>query len=133
MRPRLLLDTHILLRWMFDSRKLSQEQARAIEKALLRGEQLGVSAMTFLEIAMLAEEGSLSIKGTARELFEIIEHAPSVRILALTPRIALEAAKLRPLRDPADRVIAATAKVEDLRLVTSDQRMIASGLVAVVE
>ena len=89
--------------------------------------------MTFLELALLAGDGRLSFEGGVRDFFESVEANPAVRVLQLTPRIALEAATLRPLRDPADRVIAATANVEDLRLLTSDQRMIDSGLVAVIE
>lgn len=103
-----------------------------IEASLVRGEPLAVSAISLVEIAMLAGRGRLAIKGYLRELFECIENDPAIRILPLTPRIALEAAALRPLGDPADRVIAATANVEDLRLVTSDQRIIVSGLVAVI-
>jgi PIN domain nuclease of toxin-antitoxin system len=47
--------------------------------------------------------------------------------------VALDVAALRVLRDPADRAIAATARVHRLRLVTSDQRIIESKLVPVVE
>jgi PIN domain nuclease of toxin-antitoxin system len=47
--------------------------------------------------------------------------------------VAAEIAVLETLRDPADRVIVATARVHRLRLVTSDQRIIDSRLVAVVE
>lgn len=133
MKPRILLDTHVLLRWMFEAQKLSREQARAIEKSLLRGEPLAVSAMTYLELVLLADEGRLSIKSPIHDLLDTIDNAPGLKVLPLTPRIALEAATLRPLRDPADRVIAATANVENLRLVTSDQRIIDSGLVAVIE
>ena len=37
------------------------------------------------------------------------------------------------LRDPADRAIVATARIHRLRLVTSDQRIVESKLVPVVE
>ena len=36
------------------------------------------------------------------------------------------------LRDPADRAIVATARVHRLKLITSDQRIIESGLVSVI-
>ena len=45
----------------------------------------------------------------------------------------MDVASLNVLRDPADRAIAATARVHRLRLVTSDQRIIDSGIVQVVE
>lgn len=45
----------------------------------------------------------------------------------------MEVASLGRLRDPADRAITATAKVHRLRLVTSDLRIIDSGLVPILE
>lgn len=51
----------------------------------------------------------------------------------MTYEVALEVAALAALKDPADRAIAATARVHRLRLVTSDQRIIESQLVPVVE
>jgi PIN domain nuclease of toxin-antitoxin system len=58
---------------------------------------------------------------------------PTFRILPLTYEVALDVASLSVLRDPADRAIAGTARVHRLRLVTSDQRIIESKLVPVVE
>jgi PIN domain nuclease of toxin-antitoxin system len=57
---------------------------------------------------------------------------PVFRLLPLTYEVAREVASLGILRDPADRAIAATARVHRLRLVTSDQRIIESKLVQVV-
>ena len=58
---------------------------------------------------------------------------PTFCLLPLTYEVAVDAASLESLRDPADRTIAATARVHRLRLVTSDQRIVESGLVPVVE
>jgi PIN domain nuclease of toxin-antitoxin system len=103
----LLLDTHILIRWLFDSGKLSRTQLRSLETAVRRGEP--------------------------EEFFRDLSSNPAFRILPLTYEVALEVASLAALRDPADRTIAATARVHRLRLVTSDQRIIDSKLVPVVE
>ncbi len=56
-----------------------------------------------------------------------------MRVLPLSHDIAAEAAALGSLRDPADRTIVATARVHRLRLVTSDQRIIDSNLLPVVD
>jgi PIN domain nuclease of toxin-antitoxin system len=133
MTARLLLDTHVLLRWLLDPKRLSRNQAKALERAVQRTEQIAVSAMSLLEIAILADEGKLELKGGTSEFFASLEGNPVFRLIPLTPSIALEAGALRVLRDPADRTIAATALVHGLQLVTSDQRIIESGLVAVVE
>ena len=68
------------------------------------------------------------------ELLELLETNPLLRILPLKVDVATEVFSLGgTLRDPADRAIVATARVHRLRLLTSDQRIIESGLVPVVE
>jgi len=129
--PRLLLDTHIVVRWLTNPKKLSREQARALESAVRRAEPVALSAMSLLEIAVLGSAGKLGIKVPLDELFEDLE-VSLFQILPITFEVASEVALLGNLRDPADRAIVATARVERLRLVTSDQRIIASKLVPVV-
>ena len=67
------------------------------------------------------------------EFFQDLNSNPAFRVLPLTYEVAREVALLNVLRDPADRAIAATARVHRLRLVTSDQRIIESKLVQVIE
>ena len=133
MLPRLLVDTHVLIRSLFETRKLSKTQLRALESAVSRGEPLAVSAISLLEIAILTSGGKLALKVPLGEFFQDLNANPAFRILPLTYEVALEVASLGVLRDPADRAIAATARVHRLQLVTSDQRMIDSRLVQVVE
>jgi len=129
----LLLDTHILIRWAFEPRRLSRTQVREIDSALRRGEALACSAMTLLEIAVLASGEKSRLRVSLTELFQDLSSNPALQVMPLTFEVALEAASLGILRDPADRVIAATARVHRLRLVTSDQRIIDSELVPVIE
>ncbi len=131
MLPRLLLDTHIVVRWLTNPKKLSREQVRVLEAAVRRAEPVALSAMTLLEIAVLGSAGKLGIKVPLDELFEDLE-APLFQILPITREAAAEVALLGSLRDPADRAIVATARVERLRLVTSDRHIIESRLVPVV-
>ena len=106
---------------------------RALESAIGRGERLAFSAMSLLEIALLVQAGRLELTGSLAEFFGDLNSDPAFCLLPLTYEIAIEAASLAPLRDPADRTIAATARVHRLRLVTSDQRTIKSELVPVIE
>lgn len=130
--PRFLLDTHVAVRWLIDAKRLSRDQVRAIESAVVRAEQVGLSAMSLLEIAMFAGEGKL--KMPVDQFLEDLGGNPLFRVLPLTFEIASEVASLgRALRDPADRAIVATARVHRLRLITSDQRIIESKLVPVLE
>jgi PIN domain nuclease of toxin-antitoxin system len=131
--PRLLLDTHVLIRWLFEPRKLSRPQLRALESAARRGEPVALSAISLLEIAVLASGEKPGLKVSLDEFFQSLNSNPAFRVLPLTYEVALDVAALSVLRDPADRAIAATARVHRLRLVTSDQRIIESKLVPVVE
>lgn len=129
-----LLDTHVVVRWLIDPRKLSKEQTRVIRMNVNRQQALALGAMTLLEIATLSSEGRFRTKGDPNELLDRIEASPIFAILPLTFEIASEVAALgHALRDPADRAIVATARVHRLRLLTSDQRIISSKLVATIE
>ena len=133
MLPRFLLDTHVVVRWVSESKKLSREQLRVMEEAERRGEPLALSCISLLEIALLAGE-KLRLKRSVAEFFAELEQNPLFTVLPLTYDVAAEVAALGPaLRDPADRAIVATARVHRLRLLTSDQRIVDSQLVPVVE
>ena len=134
MQPRFLLDTHILVRWLAEPGRLSREQMRVLESAVRRREPLAISAITLLELAMLLSERALRHKLSLDELFGELEGSSVLRILPITTEVARETALLgASLRDPADRVIVATARVHGLRLLTSDQRILDANLVSAVE
>jgi PIN domain nuclease of toxin-antitoxin system len=133
LQPRLLLDTHILVRWLVEAKRLSREQARVLEATVRRSEPVALSAVSLLEIAVLAKDRKLKLNATLEEFFNDIEANPVFRLLPLSFEIASEIASLDGLRDPADRCIVATARVHRLRLVTSDERIVNSKLVQVVE
>ena len=134
MPPRFLLDTHILVRWLAEPGRLSRDQVRVLDNAVKLREALAVSAITLLELAMLFGDGALRRKLSLDELLGELENSPVFRIFPLTIEIAREASFLgNSLRDPADRVIVATARVHGLRLLTSDQRIIDANLVSTVE
>jgi len=68
-----------------------------------------------------------------RDLLATLDSAGFL-VVPFTIEVASEVAALGDvLRDPADRAIVATARVHRLRLVTSDQRIIDSNLVAAIE
>ena len=133
MNPRFLLDTHIVIRWISDSKKLSREQRLVIDSAERRGECVGVSAFSMIEIVLLAE-GRQRIHVRLDELFHALDANPVFQVIPPTTDIAREMAALGDaLRDPADRLIVATARVHRMTLLTADQRIIDSDLVPVIE
>lgn len=132
--PRFLLDTHVVVRWLAAPKKLSREQTRVLKEAVRRREPVALSAITLLEIAVLFGEGRTRSEIPVDELLDEVAANPIFRIVPLTVDVAAEVAALGgTLRDPADRAIVATARILELRLLTSDQRIIDSKLVPVVE
>lgn len=87
-----------------------------------------------LEIAVVFGEGGDQLRVPVRELFAALDPGTGFHIVPIDVEIAAEVAAMGDmLRDPADRAIVATARVHSLRLVTSDQRIIDSKLVPVLE
>ena len=130
----LAVDTHTLIWWLTGHERLTTAQAGALRRAEVRGDRVGVPAICFWEIAKLVERGRLELDMPVDDLFDEIADHPSVRVLELTPRIALESTRLCPglQGDAADQLIAATARVHGLELVTADHRIRASRIVGVV-
>jgi PIN domain nuclease of toxin-antitoxin system len=133
MNPALLLDTHIVVRWLSAPRRLSREQSRVLRDAMRSQRPVAVSAMSLLEIAILFGAAGSRMEVTARRILDTIALAPAIQIEPMTVEVAQEVAALGgALRDPADRAIICTARVRGLRLVTSDRRIIESRLVPVI-
>jgi PIN domain nuclease of toxin-antitoxin system len=132
LRPRFLLDTNVLVRWLSEPRKLSRNQARALTDLEESGEPVAISAVTLLELVTVFESGRL--KGRLQDIFDALRASSLFEILPPTIEIAGEMTVMGPsLRDPADRAIVATARVHRLTLLTSDQRIVDSRLVSVID
>ena len=129
----LLVDTHILYRWQAEPGKLTHPQTRALRNADNRGILISISAITLWELALLAAHGRIRTKGPLDLwLADII--APPIEVIPITPEIAAAGAQLGSgfHKDPADRIIVATARYHGLKLVTSDQRIRDWGGVGVI-
>jgi PIN domain nuclease of toxin-antitoxin system len=103
-------------------------EVRALRRAA------GTLGISFWEIAKLLERGRLRLPRSADQLFEELASHPELDIYPLTPRISLESTRLGPRfhADPADQIIAATARVHGSRPVKTDERIRRSGVVAFV-
>jgi PIN domain nuclease of toxin-antitoxin system len=103
-----------------------------MREAERQGEAVSLSAYSLVEIAMLTQ-GVRKITSAVNQIFSELETNPMFRILPITIPIAIDASTLDQLRDHRGRTIVATARVHALRLLTSDQRIIDSKLVSVVD
>ena len=131
---RLLLDTHVLLWWLDAPGRLSSAQRQAIADARTVGEPLAVAAMTLWEIAKLVESRRLLFDEPIELVLDRIERNPALCVLPLDARVAVESTRVGDTmpKDPADRLIVASARVHGLRLVTADENIRRSGTVAVI-
>jgi len=131
-RP-LILDTHVLVYWLAGDRRLSEEQARHISAATAEG-PLGVADISLWEIATLVSLGRIELKTPLRDWLEAAVAPPLVRRVGVSPAVAAEVASLPDTfpRDPADRIIVATARVQGAVLLTQDQRIIDADVVETI-
>jgi PIN domain nuclease of toxin-antitoxin system len=87
---------------------------------------IGVSVISAWEIAKLVEYDRLTLPCQLQKWFSDALSYPGVRLIELTPEIAIESTKLPSKfhRDPADQIIVATARLQDSALVTSDSKIL---------
>ncbi len=120
---RLLLDTHIWIWSLLTPHKLGRRVAR--ELAALRNE-IWLSPVSVWEALLLAENGHIRIPEGLHRFFEAAVSERGYQQAVFTHEVAFESRRLAlSTEDPADRFLAATAKVYDLTLVTADERLLA--------
>jgi PIN domain nuclease of toxin-antitoxin system len=132
----ILLDTHALL-WMTSAPdRLSRHAREAIRKALQEQGQddagIAAATITVWELARLAQNGRIVVTGSVESF--VRDTVSRVILRPVTAEIAALAVRLpeRFPKDPADRLIAATAMVEGMALVTADTRIRRSKVVETI-
>lgn len=125
-----LLDTHILIWWLGENNRLSPAQRKVVASAGAESPLL-VSDISLWEVAMLQSLGRIRLKIPLREWLEKAVAPPLVQRHGISPAIAAELAALPDSfhRDPADRILVATARVFGATLLTQDRRIIDAGVV----
>lgn len=128
-----VLDTHVLLYWVQGDERLTTEQKEVLDSASDR-EPVGVSDVSLWEIATLVSLGRIRLHLPLREWLEAAAAPPLVRRLPISVAIASEVARLPDSfpRDPADRIIVASARVHGAPLLTRDRRVIEAGIVPTI-
>jgi PIN domain nuclease of toxin-antitoxin system len=127
----ILLDTHVLFWAVDDSKRLSRAAASEIRRARRHG-GIAISAISLWELSWLLSTGRIQSYGTVEASIQMIVEGVTVR--PITPEIAALAMQFSDdyPRDPADRLIGATARAEGLTLVTRDERIRRSPLLKTV-
>ena len=119
----ILLDTHVVIWLAQDYKRISRAAEAAIEDARNKDRGLAVAGITLVEIARLASHGRINLIPDVETVLSEVERR--FVILPITSRIAMQAFALPANypKDPVDRVIGATALIEDLPLVTADREI----------
>ena len=118
----IVLDTHVLIWWVNgDAKRLSRKARQMLAEHGKRRELL-VSSISVFEIATLARRGRLRFNASVSEWLGSIRKLPEYHIEPVTDDIAERAGQFGDAfpGDPADRIIAATAIMRRVPLVTRD-------------
>ena len=123
---RLLLDTHI---WLWALREVDRLARRVQEELQNPSNELWLSPISTWEALTLHARGRVRLEDN---LERWVADATKPFLEAPFTHEIVTAARLLPLpqRDPADRILAATAKVLDLTLVTADANLLGLGEIA---
>jgi PIN domain nuclease of toxin-antitoxin system len=119
----IVLDTHIWVWWVHAAPQLPPTYSAYIQANETQG--IGISAISCWEVAKLVEYNRLTLPLPVVDWLSQALAYPGVRLLELTPQIAVESTQLPDAfhRDPADQIIVATARIYDCPLVTLDRHI----------
>ncbi|MBJ7264869.1 MAG: type II toxin-antitoxin system VapC family toxin [Burkholderiaceae bacterium] len=120
----IVLDTHVLVWWVSGDSQLSRAARDAIEAAEQNGEIL-VSAISAWEVAMLVKAGRLALTVDVVAWLDTVVQVPAVRFVPVDVRISVQSVDLAGEfhKDPADRLIVATAQLHAVPLITADLKI----------
>ncbi len=121
----IVLDTHALIWWVDGSAQLSARAKRLINKTLKDGGEVIVSSMSAWEIAMLISRGRLVLSMDVDSWLDEVARIDGVRFMSVDNEIGVKSTQLPGAfhKDPADRMIVATARKLSVPLVTADDKI----------
>lgn len=114
-----LLDTHVLLWWALDPDRLSSAAVASLQAM----ERFGgfASAISIWELGVKVQRGKLDLGISITEFTRRLQKSSLLELVPVTAAVWLRSLELPwDHRDPADRVIVATALLQDVPLLTAD-------------
>lgn len=121
----LLLDTCATI-WISGEQPFAPQTADAIQQARADGEPIYVSPISAWEMGLLVSSGRMNLQMTPERWFARLLDAPGLQLADLPPSVLIAASFLPGMlhRDPADRILAATAREFGYTLVTRDRPLL---------
>lgn len=131
MSPPPVLDTHVWIWWLLGDLRLSQAERDALDALPPRARPV-LCDISLWECATLVDLGRVVIDGDFDVWLQVAASPATVRVQPITPGIVAEMNRLPASfhRDPADRLIVATARFLKLPIATCDRKIRSSKLVA---
>lgn len=122
----LLLDTHVWIWLMNADKALDNSHFLTVIQKKAQSDNIWVSVISVWELAMLESKGRISLPYSCYEWVNRALNAPGISLAPLTPEIAIESSRLPGSfhGDPADRILAATAKSLGACLATRDAEIL---------
>jgi PIN domain nuclease of toxin-antitoxin system len=119
----ILLDTHVVVWLAFEEARISRKAKAAIDEARHAARGMGISDFTLYELSTLFRKKQFSLAISLESFVSEVERR--FVVLPISGRICVSAFSLPDgyPKDPADRIIGATALVEGLTLVTADAQI----------
>jgi PIN domain nuclease of toxin-antitoxin system len=126
MEAPLLLDTCAVI-WIAEDQAIAGTAALALDQAHAADQFVYVSPITAWEVGLLVARGRLTSIIKPQLWFERVLDVPNMRLVDMSPDLLISSSFLPgdPPRDPADRIIAATAREFGYTLMTRDRLLLA--------
>ncbi|MBV9990800.1 MAG: type II toxin-antitoxin system VapC family toxin [Alphaproteobacteria bacterium] len=127
-RGAILLDTCACI-WIMNDEWMRAEAVEAVDEASDRGEKVFVSPITALEIGTSARKRRFRSPHAPQRWLELLLARPQIALAQMSAELLLESAFLPGLieTDPADRIIAATARQYGFTVMTRDRSLLDYG------
>jgi PIN domain nuclease of toxin-antitoxin system len=128
----ILVDTHVVMWTAFEGDRISQTATAVIADSRRNGEGLAISDISLLELARLASEGRFRLYAGVEAFLQDVE--TRFVVLPMNARVCARAMELPRScpKDPADRIIVATALEKGLSLITADREIRRSKVVRTI-
>ena len=122
----ILLDTHAMIWWCNGDSQLSPTAAKTISEAVSAGQDICISAISAWELGMLVKKNRLALNRPVEDWINTVSAIDQVRFIPITPDIAVASTQLPGdfHKDPADRMIVATARNLGCPVVSADKQII---------
>lgn len=121
----ILLDTHTWVWWVSNPEKLSTPARERIDEAATN-KKIFISSISAWEVAMLVARGRLKLTMDVKDWIAKSESLPFFHFIPVTNQIAVKSVNLagKLHSDPADRIIIATAIIQEAVLITADDKIL---------